>query len=131
MHSCPSLVNQTALLAMCVAAVWSTMILTGMHIAILILQVGEMIVDFGPDLLTTCGYPGDILSINTTYIVGVGGICSRYNNWTAYSQFTDADLNLLTDNCMDESSAATAPFPNIVLLLLLNVMLCLGTLFKL
>ena len=85
-----------------------------------------MITDLGPDLLSSCEYPGNILSINTTYVVGVGGFCSRYNNWTAYSQFAGADLNLLTDNC----SAATTPIPNVVILLLLNVMLCLGKLFN-
>ena len=35
-----------------------------------ILQVGDVIVDFGPDLLTTCGNPANILSVNKTYRIG-------------------------------------------------------------
>ena len=74
--------------------------------------------DFGPDLLTTCGNPGNILSVDTTYVVGIGGPCSRYIDWTAYSQFSSADLQLLADNCV--SSAATASSLNVVTLTLLG-----------
>ena len=81
-----------------------------------ILQVGDVIVDFGPDLLTTFGNPANILSVNKTYVVGVGGICSLYNNWTEYSRFASADL-LLADNC--ESSATIVPLPSAVSLVLL------------
>ena len=93
-----------------------------------ILQVGDVIVDFGPDLLTTCGNPANILSVNKTFI-GVGGACSRYNDWTEYSHFASADLKLPTDNCTDESSATIVPLPSVVTLALLAAVSYFGKKF--
>ena len=92
-----------------------------LYFGLFILQVGDVIVNFGPDLLTSCGNPANILSINTTYIVGVGGPCSLYNDWTPYSNYSSADLELLANNCT-ESSAAIAPLSSMVTLLLLPVL---------
>ena len=39
-------------------------------------QVGQMITTDGPDLVTSCGNPGNILSVGATYVVGIGGPCS-------------------------------------------------------
>ena len=86
------------------------------------LQVGDVIMEFGPDLETSCGNPGHILSVNTTYVVGVGGPCSVYNEWTAYNDFSSDDLQLLTNNCTMESSATITPLPSVVTLLLLTLM---------
>ena len=61
--------------------------------------------DSGHDLLTTCGNPANIYA---TYVVGIGGICSHYNDWTEYSLFASADLALIADNC---SAAAIGPLP--------------------
>ena len=94
-----------------------------------ILQVGDVIVDFGPDLLTTYGNPANILSVNKTYVVGVGGACSRYNDWTEYSRFASANLKLLTDNCTDESSATIVPLPSVVTLVLLAAVSYFGKKF--
>ena len=85
--------------------------------------------DFGPDLLTTCGNPANILSVNATYVVGVGGICSRYNNWTEYSLFASADLALITDNCSAESSAMIGPLSSVITLVLLTAVSYFGKLF--
>ena len=74
-----------------------------------------MIVDFGPDLKTSYGNPTNILSVNVTYIVGVGGACSVYNEWTAYSRYSSSDLELITNDC----SATIMPLPNVVTLLVL------------
>ena len=83
--------------------------------------------DFVPDLLTTCGNPANILSVNKTYVVGVGGICSRYNDWTEYNRFTSANLKLLADNC--ESSATIVPLPSVVTLVLLSAVSYFGKFF--
>ena len=83
----------------------------------------------GPDLLTTCGNPANILSVNATYIVGVGGFCSRYNDWTEYSNFASADLALIANNCSAEPSAAIAPLPGVVTLVLLAAVSYFGKLF--
>jgi len=71
--------------------------------------------DFGPDLKTSCGNPTNILSVNVTYIVGVGGGCSGYDEWTAYSRYSSSDLKLITNYC----SATIMPLPNVVTLLVL------------
>ena len=89
-----------------------------------ILQVGDVIVDFGPDLLTTCGNPANILSVSKTYVIGIEGACSRYNDWTEYSWFASADLKLLTDDC--KSSATIVPLPSVVTLVLLAVVSYFG-----
>ena len=94
--------------------------------SVFILQVDDVIVDSGPDLLTTCGNPANILSVNATYVVGVGGICSCYNNWTEYSLFASANLALIANNC---SAAAIAPLPNVVTLVLLAAVSYFGKLF--
>ena len=94
-----------------------------------ILQVGDVIVDFGPDLLTTCGNPANILSVNKIYVIGVGGVCCRYNDWTEYSRFASADLKSLADDCADESSATIVPLPSVVTLALLAIVSYFGKKF--
>ena len=86
-----------------------------------------MVTEFGPDLLTSCGNPGNILSAGTTYVVGVGGACSVYNEWTAYDDFSSDDLELLANNCtMMESSAAITPLPSVAIQLLLTLVSYFG-----
>ena len=89
-----------------------------------------MIVEFGPDLTSTCGYPGNILSVNTTYVVGIGWVCSVYNEWTAYNDFSSDDLELLANNCMMESTAAITPLPGVATLLLLTLVSYFGTCYS-
>ena len=69
-------------------------------------QVGKIITHYGPDLLTSCGNPQNILSVGTTYVVGIGGPCSAYGEWTQYSQYPTEHLQALSaadggslDNC--------------------------------
>ena len=51
-------------------------------------QIGQMVTTDGPDLVTSCcGNPENILSVGTTYVVGIGGFCSAYGEWTPYSQY--------------------------------------------
>jgi len=61
--------------------------------------VGQIIKQDGPDLLTTCGNPRAILSVGTAYVVGIGGACSRYNDWTPYSDYPTNHLELLSNRC--------------------------------
>ena len=51
---------------------------------------------FGPDVLTSCGYEGRVLSLNTQYVVGIGGPCHPINEWTALDDYTERDIALLT-----------------------------------
>ena len=81
-----------------------------------------MITEFGPDLLTSCGNPRNILSVDTTYVVGVGGPCSVYNAWTAYNHFSSDDLELLANNC----SGAITPLPGVAILILLTLVSYFG-----
>jgi len=68
--------------------------------------VGQIIKQVGPDLLTTCGNPRAILSVGTTYVVGIGGACSRYNEWTPYSDYPTNHLEVLNNNCNSTGSSA-------------------------
>ena len=58
-----------------------------------------MITSDGPDLLTSCGSPGNILSVGTTYVVGVGGPCGAYSEWTPYSRYPTEERQALSDGC--------------------------------
>ena len=81
----------------------------------LCLQVGQTIMQAGPDLETSCGYPRNILKVGTAYIVGIGGPCSVYNQWTPFTEFSPRDIELLNDNC----SSAGLQSPSFVLVFLL------------
>ena len=82
---------------------------SGLKMNAFISQVGDVIVSVGPDLLTSCGNPTNILSVNETYVVGIGGPCSFYNEWTAYSRYSTADLELLANNCINEVTPSPTP----------------------
>ena len=70
-------------------------------------QVGQIITDYGPDLLTSCGSPQNILSVGTTYVVGIGGPCSAYDWWTPYSQYPTEHLQALSNGCNTISASVT------------------------
>ena len=59
------------------------------------LQVGQIITDFGP---TLCGIP-DILSVGTTYVMGIGGICSAYRRFTPYSRYAPEQRQAVANGC--------------------------------
>lgn len=54
-----------------------------------------MITNAGPDTLTSCagGNYGGILQLRAEYLVGVGGPCSHFNEWSRLSNYTEGDLN--------------------------------------
>ncbi|XP_065919808.1 von Willebrand factor-like [Dysidea avara] len=78
-------------------------------------QVGQILTEVGPDLLSTCGYPRNILSVGTTYVAGIGGPCSFYREWTPYNNFSREDIQRLNNDC----SSAGLQLPNILLVFLL------------
>ena len=67
--------------------------------------------EVGPDLQSSCGYSRDILSVGTTYVVGIGGPCSFYREWTPYSSFSREDIQRLNNDC----SSAGLQLPSLVL----------------
>ena len=77
--------------------------------------MGQIRTEVGPDLLSTCGYPRNILSVGTTYVAGIGGPCSFYREWTPYNNFSREDIERLNNNC----SSAGLRFPSFVLLFVL------------
>ena len=60
------------------------------------LQRGETLVVVGPDVLTTCGYPGWLLRLQEEYVVGIGGVCNPINEWSTVGSYSSSELDLLT-----------------------------------
>ena len=58
---------------------------------------------FGPDVLTTCGSFGRRLSINETYMIGVGGTCNPVHEWPRLESFSAEEVCLLRELRGDES----------------------------
>ena len=49
----------------------------------------------GPDVLTSCGQYRRVLSVNASYIVGIGGPCHPIAPWTDVTNYQADDINLL------------------------------------
>ena len=62
-------------------------------------QVGQTTANFGPDLLTSCGNPENILSVGTAYVLGIGGPCAHYREVTPYSRYPAEHRQALRNNC--------------------------------
>ena len=59
-------------------------------------QVGDIITTPGPDALSSCASPyGRVLQLNTEYLVGVGGPCGYFNEWSLLSSYEEEDLKTL------------------------------------
>jgi len=87
------------------------------------LQVGQILTQSGPDLETSCGNPNNILTVGTTYVIGVGGPCFAYGEWTPYSDYPNEDVQLLNNNCRQETGtqgpetgSSSVTLPNTVVL---------------
>ena len=70
---------------------------------------GSTITVFGPDVLTSCGNPGRRLSINQTYLIGLGGPCSPIAEWSSLESFSMDELCLLRDLRADETHLCGTP----------------------
>ncbi|XP_065913825.1 sodium/calcium exchanger 2-like [Dysidea avara] len=69
--------------------------------------VGDRITDPGPDTRTSCGNPSRVLNINTTYLVGIGGPCSRHAEWSQYSSIPVKVIHAIDDGC------SSCPYANV------------------
>ena len=49
----------------------------------------------GPDVTTTCGQYGRVLTLGTSYIAGIGGPCFMINPWSSYDTYTNDEIQLL------------------------------------
>ena len=94
-----------------------------------VLQVGQLITNYGPDLLTSCGNPGNILSVGTTYVVGIGGPCNAYGEWTQYSRYPTEHRQALSDGCSQVDWSSTEniyPFSLITLIAIATWSYCIS-----
>ena len=78
------------------------------------IQVGHVMNTTGPDVLTTCGYYGRILTVGESYIVGIGGSCFRISSWASFRSYTTNDIRLLeslrdggAQTCSSSSSSSS------------------------
>lgn len=62
----------------------------------------------GPDVLTSCGVPGQVLQLGTSYVVGIGGACSPIGDWSALDTFNSAELELLRELSDPRGTAESA-----------------------
>ena len=73
----------------------------------------------GPDVLTSCGQYGRILTVGREYILGIGGICNPISAWTLADDYSDDELNLQqasTNLTMCDGASVTALYSITVLL---------------
>ena len=70
----------------------------------------------GPDVLTTCGVQGRILSLGVEYMAGIGGGCNRISPWQNTSTYSSSEMQLLRDlqtecamNPMSSVCSGTSP----------------------
>jgi len=63
------------------------------------LQVGERFANHGPDTLTSCGDPSNVLNDSTTYLVGIGGGYSKIREYSLYKSVPSEIMNVITDGC--------------------------------
>lgn len=61
----------------------------------------------GPDVLTSCGDYGRILTLGVEYVVGIGGACNPIGEWTPLESYSDTDVALLEElqqECIEDPS---------------------------
>lgn len=49
----------------------------------------------GPDVTTSCGAIGRVLSAGERYVVGLGGPCNPINEWSTLNSFSESELSAL------------------------------------
>ena len=78
-----------------------------------------MIIENGPDVLTSCGYYGYVLQLNRRYVVGIGGPCYPISNWDTFESYTTQDIEQLRDLSDRElNCGALTLLPSLMLTLL-------------
>ena len=63
------------------------------------LQVGDVFTDRGPDTLSSCGDPSNILKVGITYLVGIGGPCSKIREYSPYNSVSAEVIIAIADGC--------------------------------
>ena len=89
-------------------------------------QVGEEVIVFGPDVLSTCGQPGRVLEMGTVYLVGIGHRCSPITQWTPLSDYSSENLDLLRRLRVECGAVLIQASMATTLILLIPVMLFLN-----
>ena len=51
----------------------------------------------GPDVATSCGDYGRVLTLGVEYVVGIGGTCNPINEWSTLESYPESDVALLED----------------------------------
>ena len=57
--------------------------------------MGDIMVTMGPDVTTSCGDYGRVLTLGVEYVVGIGGACNPINEWSTLESYSESDVALL------------------------------------
>lgn len=68
-------------------------------------KVGQSFNTSGPDVLTSCGQYGRVLTVGESYIVGVGGVCVPIRPWSSFDSYSSSEIQLL-ENLKDGTSCS-------------------------
>ena len=58
-------------------------------------QTGDIVTTLGPDVFTSCGTLGRVLTLGEEYVVGIGGACNPISEWTTLESYTESEIELL------------------------------------
>ena len=66
----------------------------------------------GPDVTTSCGQYGRVLTVGSQYLVGIGGPCNHFGDWSEISSYTESELAYLQTlredpTCDDDSGTSS------------------------
>ena len=88
----------------------------------------------GPDVLTSCGAEGRVLSLGVEYMAGIGSACNPISAWQNTSTYSSSEMQLLRDlqtecamNPMSSVCSGTGPVAVYMGMGLLTVLLAAAT----
>ena len=70
-----------------------------------------MIESYGPDVSTSCGVFGRLLQLGNTYVAGVGGPCSPIGEWTALSEYSQEEVELMRELSTETTTTTSNATP--------------------
>ena len=65
----------------------------------------------GPDVATSCGDYGRVLTLGVEYVVGIGGACNPISEWTPLESYSKTDVALLEElqqECIEDPSTCNS-----------------------
>ncbi len=68
---------------------------TFLNCSLAYIQRGDVVVESGPDVSSSCGAYGHRLHVGTSYVAGIGGICGPIAEWREVSTYIREELDLL------------------------------------